>query len=73
MSISKIPIIFALQIRFNTGQDAEFNTIYRVRSWRGVQPTVSAANLHALGEYVGQLCVHIPDAIRVQETFELED
>ncbi len=73
MSVTKIPVTNRLRIRWNTGLDAEMNPVFRNRSWSGVKPEATADDLHALGVFIDQICVHTADSIRVEELYELED
>lgn len=73
MSVSKVPLINRLQLRFNTGLDEELNPIYANRSWSNVRPTISAEDLHSLGNQLGSLGRHTLEAIMVMELSELED
>ena len=73
MAIVAIPLSKAVQLRLNTGLDAEFNPIYKTRSWRGVKNTASNANIYAIADGIGSLQEHTVDEIRTQSLACLED
>lgn len=73
MAITKIPLTFRLQIRWNTGLDAQMDPVYATRSWSNVKPDATAEQLHQLGVHLNTLCVHVADSIRVQELYALDN
>ena len=62
-----------LQIRFNTGLDADFNPVYSLRSWSNVNTDATNQAIFDLGVYIGDLCEHTVNSVRVNTTDELEE
>ncbi len=73
MSVSKVPVTNTLRLRWNMGLDEDMNPIFRFRSWSQVKPSATPEELHVLGEFIGVICSHHLDSIRVTEEFVLED
>ena len=72
MSVTKLPLGCRLQVRWNTGLNENMEPVFRIRSWSNVKPTATPEALHQLGNYINDLCVHVADSIRVEETYQLQ-
>ena len=73
MAVTAFPLAKRLQIRFNTGLDADFNPVYSIRSWANVNHDATNQALFDLAGYLGDLCEHNVNSIRVNTTDELDD
>ena len=72
MAVDKIFVNKRLELRVNTGLDVDSNPIMRTRSWQGVKPNVTDANLFALAGEIGGLQTHTVIQIRTATFEELE-
>lgn len=72
MAVDKIFVNKRLELRVNTGLDVDSNPIMRTRSWQGVKPNVTDANLFALAGEIGGLQTHTVTQIRTATFEELE-
>ncbi len=73
MQIETLFIGKQLRLRFNMGLDTDMNPIMRFRSWRNIKPTVTNEQLYVLGGYIGDICSHTLDGVRVVEENLLYD
>ncbi len=72
MAVNAIPLTARLQLRLNTGLDANFNPIYRTRTFSNIKTSADNENLFALAEEIGGLQLHTLDAVRRVDEYELE-
>jgi len=72
MALTVTPLAKRMQIRFNTGLDADFNPVYSIRSWSNVNHGATNQAIFDLAGYLGDLCEHTVNSIRVNAVDELE-
>lgn len=72
MAVDKVFINKRLELRVNTGLDVDLNPIMKTRSWSGIKPTATDANLFALAGEIGGLQAHTVTQIRTVTFEELE-
>ncbi len=73
MSITRTPLARRLQIRWNTGLDAEFNPVYRIRSWSNINDAATDQQLFDLALYIDELCEHTLNSARINDVVEIDD
>ncbi len=73
MDVNIIPLACRMQLRLNTGLDADLNPIYRTRSFSNVKPDTENGELFELAEEIGSLQVHTINAVRRVDEVELEE
>jgi hypothetical protein len=72
MAVSKYFMTKTLQLRLNTGLDAQFNPIFRNRSWSNIKADATDQELFDLAGEIGALQVHGIDGVRTVTTEGLE-
>ncbi len=73
MPVNIKPLSTRLQLRLNTGLDANFNPVYRTRSYSNVKPDADNGELFDLALELGGLQVHTVNAVRRVDEVELEE
>ncbi len=73
MDVTVNPLACRLQLRLNTGLDADLNPIYRTRSFSNLKPETDNGELFELAQEIGSLQVHSINAVRRVDEVELEE